>query len=178
MTELIMDNHIWNDIRHTAKSAKVYALCCSKYANKMRKRNHIIEWLMIIIPAVGAGTYLISSVCALWSTIITAACNFIKKVDPIVTQSESELSKLDGLQTDFNKICTKLENAFHSFRLQPDVTDTDLLNILNDTKAEIDELRTQMDKIVRKTPNEDLLNNEASEYINNKFNSNNPVNGY
>lgn len=163
-----MDSFIWNDIWCSAHTVKVYALCCSKYANNMRKRKRIIDWAIIIIPTIGALLYPLNTYCTLGAAIITAVCGVLEKALPLTTQSESELCKLDNLQTEFEKILTELEDAFHSFRLS-DTTDIQLKELLRKKKTSIAELRTEMDRLVHKSPNSNMLNNEAQLYINSKF---------
>lgn len=166
-----MDNLIWNDLWGTAHEVKVYALCCSKYANKMRKRKRIIDWAIIIVPAVGAALYPLSSYCTLAAAILTAICGVLEKCLPLTTQSEAELCKLDNLQTSFEKLLVEFEDAVHSFRLD-DTTDIQLKGILRKKKTIIAELRTEMDKLVRKAPDSDMLNAEAERYMKSKFTSN------
>ena len=37
-----MDSLVWNDLWGTAHTVRVYSLCYSRYANKIRKRKRII----------------------------------------------------------------------------------------------------------------------------------------
>ena len=150
-----MDSLIWNDLWGTAHTVKVYSLCCSKYANKMRRRKRIIDWAVIIIPTLGAA-------------ILTTICGVLEKALPLTTQSEAELCKLDDLQTTFEKILTELEDAVHSFRLS-DTTDIQLKALLKKKKSTIAGLRTEMDKRVRKAPDSKMLNDEAELYMKSKF---------
>lgn len=163
-----MDNLIWNDLWGSAHTVKVYALCCSEYANKMRKRKRIIDWAVIIVPTIGALLYPLSSYCTLGAAIITAICGVLEKALPLTTQSETELCKLDNLQTAFEKILTEFEDAIHSFRLS-DTTDIQLKGLLKKKKTAIAELRTQMDSLVRKAPDSTKLNAEAELYMKSKF---------
>ena len=163
-----MDSLIWNDLWGTAHTVKVYSLCCSKYANKMRKRKRIIDWAVIIIPTLGALLYPINSFCTLGAAILTAICGVLEKALPLTTQSEAELCKLDDLQTTFEKILTELEDAVHSFRLS-DTTDIQLKALLKKKKSTIAGLRTEMDKRVLKAPDSKMLNDEAELYMNSKF---------
>lgn len=163
-----MDNLIWNDLWGSALTVKVYALCCSKYANKMRKRKRAIDWAIIIVPTIGALLYPLNSYCTLGAAILTAICGVLEKALPLTTQSETELCKLDNLQTEFEKILTEFEDDIHSFRLS-DMDDFQLKDLLKKKKTAIAELRTEMDKLVRKSPDSNLLNEEAELYMNSKF---------
>ena len=165
----VMDNLIWNDLWQTAHTVKVYALCCSKYTNKMRRRKRIFDWAIVIIPFVGAALFPVSKYCTLAASIITGLGALIEKLAPLASQPESELCELDSLQTSFNKILTDIEDSIHTFRLDPNTTDIQLKGFLKKRKTIIDELKTKMDKLVRKSPNSDLLNKEASDYITSKF---------
>lgn len=169
MAEEAMDNLIWNDLWQTAHTVKVYALCCSKYANKMRKRKRHFDIAVIATPGIGALLFPISEYFTLAASILTALGGLLEKFTPIATQPESELNELDNLQTQFNKLLTEIEDSIHSFRLDTSVTDIQLKGFLKKKKTFLDELKTKMDKLVRKSPDSDILNNEAAEYITSKY---------
>ena len=166
-----MDNHVWKDIWATGHMVKVYALCCSKYSNKMRKRKRIIDWVVIIVPTIGAALYPLNSYYTLAAAIITAICAILEKCLPLSTQPEEELCKLDNLQTEFEKILSEIEDAVHSFRIDK-TTDIQLKVYLKKWKNRLAEMRTEMDKLVRKAPNSNVLNKEAENYMKYKFTSN------
>lgn len=164
-----MDNLIWNDLWQTAHTVKVYALCCSKYANKMRRRKRFFDWAIVIVPLVGAALFPLSKYCTLGASILTGIGGILEKIPPLATQPENELNELDNLQTQFNKLLTEIEDSIHSFRLDTSVTDIQLKGFLKKKKTLLDELKTNMDKLVRKSPDSDILNKEASEYITSKY---------
>lgn len=172
MAEEAMDNLIWNDLWVTAHTVKVFELCCSKYADKMRKRKRIFDWYIILMPSLGALLYSIDEVITLIASILTAIGGLLEKIAPTLTQPESELAEIDNLQTSFSKILTELEDAIHSFRLEPNVSDIHLKGSLKKFKKQIDERKSLMGKLIRKSPNNDMLNNEASEYMKLKFTNN------
>lgn len=165
-----MDNLVWNDLWASGHTVKVYALCCSKYANQMRKRKRIIDWVVIIVPIIGVALYPISSYYTLVAAIFTALCAIIEKCLPLLTQPEAELCTLDNLQTEFEKILSEIEDAVHSFRID-DTTDIQLKGYLKKWKKHIAVMRTEMDKLVRKAPDSEKLNAEAEIYMYSKFTS-------
>ncbi len=164
-----MDNFIWQDFCQTAHTIKVYAECCTQYTNKMRKRKRAFDWFVILVPAVGACMFPISEYVTLAAAILTTLGGTIEKILPVATQPEAELCELDNLQTDFNKFLTEFEARFHDYRLDPSVTEIQLKDFLEHKKMLLTEMVTKLDKLVRKSPNNDKLNEIASEYINSKF---------
>lgn len=167
-----MDSTLWNDLWQTYKQSKAYALCCSKYANKMRKRERIIDWSIIIIPFVGASLFSVSNYCTLGASILTGLIGLFEKTAHLWVQPESDLCKLDSLQKKFEVIVTEIEDTIHAFSLESETNDISVKRFLLSKKKQIAELQIQMDKLVRKTPNEDELNDMAEKYIRSKFNYN------
>jgi hypothetical protein len=172
-----MDIYIWQDFCQTAHTIKVYAGCCTKYANKMRKQKRIFEWLIILITAIGASLFPLSEYFTLGAAILTSLGGVIEKIAPIATQPESELCEIDTLQTKFNILLTDFESRFHDFRMDPNVTDIKIKEFLKSKKTALSEMTTKLDKLVRKSPDSDNLNDIAYEYIKEKFSINSTSNG-
>lgn len=164
-----MDNFIWNDLWYTAQTAKVYELCCTRYANKMRRRNHIYEWIIIALPLVGALLYKLNPLFTLAASILTGVEAILEKFKPFLTQSEKELSELGILQGKFSEILSDIEDGILSFKVDS-TTDADLKDLLAKKKKQISKLTPLLDSIVRKVPQNDNLNDEALQYLNSKYN--------
>ncbi len=169
MNNKTMDVHIWNDLWQTCWTAKVFALCCSVYANSMRRRNKVVDIAIIILPALGSCAFYFSAYITLVGSILTSICALLVKVLPQIIQSDAELCKLDDLQTKFNLIITNCFDCAQDFRLKEDFSDIDVKEFIKAKKLEIDDLSTQVDKLVRKAPDSDKLNKEAEIYMNQKF---------
>ena len=164
-----MDNLVWKDLWYTAQTVKVYELCCTRYSNKMKRRNRIYEWIIIALPLIGAALYKLNPLFTLIASILTGLEAILEKFKPFLTQSEKELSELQVLQGKFAEILSDIEDGILSFRVDS-ATDSDLKTLLTKKKKQISKLSPLLDSIVRTVPDNEHLNDEALNYLNSKYN--------
>lgn len=169
MTEEHMDSLLWQDFWQLAYDTKLHELCCSAYANRMRRRSRWYGWGVIVVPGIFALLTPLWDYFPLIGCGLTSIGGILAKTQPLATQSESDLDKLNSFQKEFSQICVKLEKLFHLYRLDDSIGNLEVNNSLNDLKVKITKIKPEMDKLVRRVPNNKKLNKRATEYANSKF---------
>lgn len=166
-----MDSMLWSDLWHTAKSARVYALCCMNYADKMRKRQRGFDWVITLVPGISAALFNVSAYITLIGAGLTPFINLLKESSHLALLPEKDLVRLDELYIAFSKILIDLEDSLQTYRLSPELSDIQIQKRITLLKNQIHVLLTDLNRIVRKIPNEDKLNEDAENYLQLKFTS-------
>lgn len=161
-----IDKILWNDFWQTAKEAKVYALACSQYCSKMRKRKDYADYVLIGVPAVGSILFEVSPFVTLGSAIFSSVGTTVEKFFNIYTQKETELYDLYNYALQYNLILSELETEVEYFTSDKNIPNEQFIALISQKKKEMSELGDKVDKLMRKAPD---CNEEAENYLRSKY---------